>query len=276
MWQFILYAALAISVSGHGRVLQPAGRASMWRMGFNSRHNYDDDGLNCGGFYRQYGTNKGKCGICGDAYNLARPRPHELGGEYGRGTIVDTYESGQIIEVTVEITAYHKGYWYFKICPQPEKEAYQKCFDQYPLELEDGGELYFPPKGGKFTLKYRLPKGLSCKHCIMQWRYVAGNNWGFCKNGTQGLGCGDQETFGACSDVSITPVKHTDVESKPMELAFAGLYKLLQKSNVAPYITKPKRKHPFRKKNHRKPRSKSKSKKRKKAKRNDAWLSHWL
>lgn len=38
---------------------------------------------------------------------------------------------------------------------------------------------------------------------MLQWRYVAGNNWGVCENGTGAVGCGPQEEFRACSDISI-------------------------------------------------------------------------
>ena len=34
--------------------------------------------------------------------------------------------------------------------------------------------------------------------------FVTGNTWGVCQNGTQGVGCGNQETFINCADVSIT------------------------------------------------------------------------
>ena len=37
------------SVSGHGRLVEPPSRSSMWRYGFNTPHNYDDNALNCGG-----------------------------------------------------------------------------------------------------------------------------------------------------------------------------------------------------------------------------------
>ena len=36
---------------------------------------------------------------------------------------------------------------------------------------------------------------LVCEQCILQWTYVAGNNWGDCDDGTSGLGCGPQEHF---------------------------------------------------------------------------------
>lgn len=43
----------------------------------------------------------------------------------------------------------------------------------------------------------------TCHRCVLQWRYVAGNNWGQCKNGTEAVGCGPQEEFRACADISI-------------------------------------------------------------------------
>ena len=29
-----------------------------------------------------------------------------------------------------------------------------------------------------FEMQYDLPRGLTCEQCVMQWRYIAGNNWG--------------------------------------------------------------------------------------------------
>ena len=37
---------------------------------------------------------------------------------YGRGVIVKRYSSGERIRVTAEITANHKGYFEFRLCPQ--------------------------------------------------------------------------------------------------------------------------------------------------------------
>ncbi|GBP08959.1 hypothetical protein EVAR_78324_1 [Eumeta japonica] len=200
-----LLATLSLAVAcarAHGRVLQPPGRASAWRSGFPSDPNYDDDGLNCGGFYHQWEVNGGKCGICGDAYDLAEPRSHELGGRYGQGFIVEHYEAGSVFEATIELSAYHRGYWEFRICPDPLDND-QECFDNYLVELENGDTKYYPIGSAKYNLNYRLPAGLECEHCVLQWKYTAGNNWGVCANGTQGLGCGNQEEFRACSDISI-------------------------------------------------------------------------
>ena len=51
-----------------------------------------------------------------------------------------------------------------------------------------------------------LPYGLTCSQCVIQWTYYTGNTWGVCKNGTEGMGCGDQETFRNCADVQINSV----------------------------------------------------------------------
>lgn len=158
-----------------------------------------------------------RCGICGDAYNIDPPRPHELGGVFGDGVIVSSHLSGSILTTTVEITAYHRGYWQFKLCPDPDRND-QDCFDEYVLELEEGGTKYYPNKGSnKYEVSYRLPSGLVCEHCVLQWRYTAGNNWGTCKNGTQGLGCGNQEEFGACSDISIVSSRDNSVDTVQTE-----------------------------------------------------------
>ncbi|CAB3230487.1 unnamed protein product [Arctia plantaginis] len=202
--RLLIFTSILVYVHAHGRLVHPPNRASLWRLGYNSPPNYDDDGMNCGGFYRQYSVNRGKCGICGDAYDQKQPRPHELGGTYGIGYIVAHYEAGETINTKVHLSTSHLGFWELRICPDPYHQS-QDCFDNgYLLELEDGGTKYYPRKGdGSYDVTFRLPERLTCEHCVLQWQYTAGNNWGFCANGTQGLGCGNQEQFYSCADISI-------------------------------------------------------------------------
>lgn len=35
---------------GHGRMVEPAARNAMWRYKYKNPRNYNDMGLNCGGF----------------------------------------------------------------------------------------------------------------------------------------------------------------------------------------------------------------------------------
>ena len=55
-------------------------------------------------------------------------------------------------------------------------------------------------------MQVNLPHGLSCSQCVVQWTYYTGNTWGVCSNGTEGMGCGDQEMFRNCADVMINSV----------------------------------------------------------------------
>ena len=142
-------------------------------------------------------SNAGLCGLCGDAYDDPQPRANELGGQYGLGVISANLTSGQEVEIEVELTVYHKGYFQFRLCPHNRKDrpVAQTCLDKHLLSLDSGGYNYYPtpPENeGRYNIKYRLPDDLSCELCVLQWRYVAGNNWGKCNNGTEGIGCGPQ------------------------------------------------------------------------------------
>ncbi|XP_025834194.1 uncharacterized protein LOC108744522 isoform X2 [Agrilus planipennis] len=195
---------------GHGRLIEPPSRASAWRYGFDTPHNYNDHELFCGGFSRQWIQNGGKCGVCGDAWDSKLPRPHEYGGTYGQGVIVRKYNPGGIMNIRVELTANHNGYFIFSLCPD-YKNTTQYCLDKNILTLakpqsdvEHKSVKYYPKEGNRvYEIKYRLPK-MSCEHCVLQWRYIAGNNWGQCPNGTEAVGCGPQEEFRACADVTIS------------------------------------------------------------------------
>ena len=90
---------LAGGVAGHGRLVEPPSRTSAWRFGFPTPADYNDHETNCGGFGRQWERNGGRCGVCGDAWDLPAPRPGERGGKWGRGVITRTYTMGQTIKV---------------------------------------------------------------------------------------------------------------------------------------------------------------------------------
>ncbi|RXG61484.1 hypothetical protein Avbf_17418, partial [Armadillidium vulgare] len=65
--------------------------------------------------------------------------------------------------------------------------------DTYQYSLED------KPYPGNFTWYVQLPPSMTCSNCVIQWTYVGANNWGTCDNGTEGMGCGPQETFKNCA-----------------------------------------------------------------------------
>ncbi|KAF8764480.1 hypothetical protein HNY73_022546 [Argiope bruennichi] len=179
LWTIIsIWLQLPILVWSHARLMIPPSRSSMWRLGFPTKRNFNDNALYCGGIQIQWQRNGGKCGICGDPYNMPHPRENEAGGKYGEGIISGHYSPGQIMDAVVDVTTNHRGYFEFKICPNnnPKKEATQECLDKYPLKLANGGgtKYYIGNKGnGGITVKLQLPKGLSCSQCVFQWTYVA-------------------------------------------------------------------------------------------------------
>lgn len=67
-----IFAIIYRPVEGHGRLIEPPSRATMWRYGFDTPPNYNDHELYCGGYSRQWQSNGGKCGICGDAWDLPK------------------------------------------------------------------------------------------------------------------------------------------------------------------------------------------------------------
>ncbi|KAG8199109.1 hypothetical protein JTE90_016246 [Oedothorax gibbosus] len=208
LWVSVSLLSYLGMVQGHGRLLEPPSRSSMWRFGYDTPPNYDDNELFCGGIFVQSVVNKGKCGVCGDPYNVPQPRPNEAGGKFGLGIIVRNYTEGQDIKVTVDLTANHLGYFEFKICPNnnPKSIVSQNCLDKYLLRMSDGTGTRFLVNSdhlGPIGIWLKLPPGLTCKQCVLQWEYIGGNNWGLCSVGEPRIGCGPQETFRSCADVAI-------------------------------------------------------------------------
>ncbi|XP_059619693.1 uncharacterized protein LOC132263761 [Phlebotomus argentipes] len=204
----IVFATVGIfEASGHGMLMNPANRGSLWRVGLSSLANYNDNANYCGGFYVQHSLNGGKCGLCGDDYRSPTPRDHENGGKYGNGVISGSYQRGATIPVSVLITANHNGYFYFNLCNLDANGAESDaCFAQYSsLKTSSGtGKYYLNSSAvGYYNFTITLPN-VSCKRCVLQWTYHVGNNWGYCDDGTGALGCGPQENFRTCSDISIS------------------------------------------------------------------------
>ncbi|XP_050070224.1 uncharacterized protein LOC126558278 [Anopheles maculipalpis] len=209
----VLIAANFEPCSGHGRLIEPPSRASAWRYGFSTPPNYNDHELYCGGFNRQWQKNEGKCGECGDPFDAPIPRPHEFGGKWGQGVIVRRYKPGTTITLRVELTASHMGYFEFRICDNVQ--AKQDCLDKHLMKIVSGtpsiphpNDLktrFYPRNGSRiYDMKAELPADLNCNNCVVQWKYVAGNNWGICPDGNGAVGCGPQEEFRACADVTVS------------------------------------------------------------------------
>ena len=95
-----------------------------------------------------------KCGVCGDAYDAIRPRANEWGGTYGSsGIIPRTYAQGSNIDLTIQVTAHHMGWFEYKICPMTEFDHTEPhwCFDSDDslIEFTDGTTRWDIPSQGE-------------------------------------------------------------------------------------------------------------------------------
>ena len=191
-------------VMGHGRLIDPPSRNSAWRYGFDTPRQDTDNELNCGGYNVQWSTNNGKCGVCGDAHHLKKPK-YIHPGKYATGIITKTYKEGQEIEVIVDVTSNHQGYFTFSLGEIGTPPITQEKL-KYVLKQPNGKTKWYIKSQGNdvFKIKLRLPRGLTCEHCVMQWWWRVGNNWGCDGPGNCGMGKGPQETFVNCADIRIT------------------------------------------------------------------------
>lgn len=192
----VLNVVVLPTVNGHGMIIDPASRASRWRYGFQGPRQYTDNELSCGGRNVQWGKHKGKCGVCGDEYGIANPKYVHPGAYATNPPIVKVYFEGQKIDVKVKITANHKGYFIFRVAPLVNPPIKQDDLDKTMLELENGNsewKLLSSHGNTVQTITLRLPRGLTCRHCVLQWWWSTGNNHVNNK----------PETFVNCADIEI-------------------------------------------------------------------------
>jgi hypothetical protein len=75
----------------------------------------------------------------------------------------------------VDVTSAHKGFMEWRLCPDLSRADKQSCFDEYLLKLaNDERSQVHVGRNGRYVIVLRLPTGLKCNHCVMQWNYRAG------------------------------------------------------------------------------------------------------
>lgn len=194
-------------IQAHGTLVDPVSRNSLWRVDHKAPVNYNDIELFCGGIGVITQTG-GKCGICGDPYTMPQPRPHETGGFMVMNKTVRNYFPGSTIDVIVNLDTNHGGYFEFELCRRDSFNVIETddCFKK--LQFIDGTYRKRLRNNhsdkGLMSMSLIIPDGLrDCPACILRWNYRAGNNWGVCQDGTSGSGCGPQELYRNCADISI-------------------------------------------------------------------------
>lgn len=134
---------------------------------------------------------------------------------YKKVPIVATYKVGSNIDFEVEIDTNHNGFFEFFLCnldacqskdisescftknhcyrlervPHPACENQNKntAFDCGPIDESYPGRFYVPCRktghvgqhlvGGRSgMMRYALPNGVSCRHCVVQWYWASANS----------------------------------------------------------------------------------------------------
>lgn len=98
-------------------------------------------------------------------------------GRWYRGIITGRYTAGQIIDIEVELTQSHLGFMEFRLCANPGNGGgeTQACFNQHVLQRADGrGSRIDVTNTGWYRQQMRLPAGVRCSRCVIQWNYRAG------------------------------------------------------------------------------------------------------
>ena len=117
------------------------------------------------------------CGVCGDSLAMPEPRPHELGGKYGGGVIVQTYPKNFLIWIGAKLTANHLGYYYIDVCnlDKYQKES-KECFaENGPLMFVHGSTKFeVGSESGWLNTTAIAPTNFTCRRCVLRWTYVAG------------------------------------------------------------------------------------------------------
>lgn len=94
------------------------------------------------------------------------------------------------MDIRVHITANHYGWFEYRLCQNddPKAAVTQECFDKHLLSDEKKATR-FTITAGMFYVKHvvKLPDGVKCRACVLQWKYNTGNSWGEDKE--TGKGC---------------------------------------------------------------------------------------
>ncbi|KAF0687444.1 Aste57867_20808 [Aphanomyces stellatus] len=166
---------------------------------------YNDSDLDGGGVGL---THTGLHGVCGDPYYGIRD--HETGGKYGTfpthraKAIGACYAPGSTIDVGIQLTTNHDGYFEFSLCKLdgPYDVESEPCFQS--LAQPNGTTRWQVPHGTTdlFRLQYVLPPHVTCDgeaHCVVRWWYVGANDpHGAIHDQNQVWNCADVYISNAC------------------------------------------------------------------------------
>lgn len=123
-------------------------------------------------------------GLCGDPFGSYLDNPPS-NFKAMPCEIQETYQEGGIIKAQVDISANHGGFFELSVCDS--MEITQECFDRNKLRtVEKDSEQWHimtrtiddpsPQRPESYFMDWKLPEGLSCEHCVVQWSWWTAHN----------------------------------------------------------------------------------------------------
>jgi hypothetical protein len=106
------------------------------------------------------------------------------------------YAPGQVMDISIEITAHHRGHFEFRMCDaallSDPKTVTWACLAQNvlkrvsvpgevsPVDTNHPERYYLEPEcapgyNKTVAMKYQVPSNLTCERCVLQWWWVTGN-----------------------------------------------------------------------------------------------------
>lgn len=176
-YYFLVLSNFICYISGHGVLIQPIAMSAKLVFGNDTTgvKDYDSMSLNCGGVSKSgWDLN---CGICGDS--IDGPLNHEPNGIYYDDRIVESYDSGQIIEMIFKITTNHLGNIWFDLCNLDINNFDESCFDTLLYQLNGKSNYSINNLGAGYTgnvfMKYILPKEYRSSNTIIRLNWLSNN-----------------------------------------------------------------------------------------------------
>ncbi|XP_067671635.1 uncharacterized protein [Haliotis asinina] len=172
LFAVVCYILVAM-VTARGRMVDPPNRSSLWRYGYQLPINRNDSDLTCGANLIPYLPDMDEwCGVCGDP--IFTPRDHELHGKYVPRYVVTRTFKTRTMCVSIQVDTFLGGYFEFSVCPHNflDEAVTQECFSDYQLSIVGHGRRYYPHQVGLHQVKLVIPQDLTCRHCVLQWRWV--------------------------------------------------------------------------------------------------------
>ena len=126
-------------------------------------------------FQRQWKINDGKCGLCGDPWDV-KERPHEDRERFPEVFVIKPEEGQDIIKIFAELPYGSNGSVEVRLCDSQKLRPTKACFEKNKLFIVEASSVRYDVEGKDHVmLRLIIPPTVICETCVLQWKFVKGN-----------------------------------------------------------------------------------------------------